>query len=102
MNPPPPRYQNVDPTALRLEPGLYAVSASLVMGLPWRVYDSPWHGLGATNWMGWSAWVDAFSYFRELRPVAKIGYSIWVYRVTAEDAERLAPNWQSAPTPRRG
>ena len=35
---PPPRYRGAGP--IRLEPGLYAVSVSLVRGLPWRVYDS--------------------------------------------------------------
>jgi hypothetical protein len=71
---------------LRLEPGLYAVSASLVRGLPWRVYDNG-------RLMPYSAWIDAFGYFRTLKPIERIGDSIFVYRVTAEDAARLAPLW---------
>ena len=70
----------------RLEPGLYAVSASLVRGLPWRVYDNE-------GWLPYSVWTDAFSYFSSLKPIARIGHSIFVYRVSEEDAARLAPIW---------
>ena len=34
-----PRRDRFHAPRRRLEPGLYAVSASLVEGLPWRVYD---------------------------------------------------------------
>lgn len=88
----PPRYV-VDPRNRRLQPGLYAVSASLVKGLPWRVYDSPWQGFGNTNWLGYRAWFNAFAYFDELTPIAKVGHSIFVYRVRPEDAERLSTLW---------
>jgi hypothetical protein len=91
-----PRY-TLDPSAHRLQPGLYAVSASLVKGLPWRVYDSPWQGLGSKNWAGWQAWFNAFGYFRQLKPFHKIGYSIWLYRVTPEDAEAVARHWSAPP-----
>ncbi len=70
-----------------LEPGLYAVSASLVKGLPWRVYD-------ADRQAPYQAWFHAFSYFGRLRPVAKIGYSIWIYRVDRDDAARLSEMWK--------
>jgi len=79
-----------DPGAMTLEPGLYAVSASLVRGLPWRVYDAPW-GAFRQNWGPYQAWFDAFGYFRKLRPVAQVGHSILIYRVSAEDASRLNP-----------
>jgi len=70
------------------EPGLYAVSASLVRGLPWRVYDS-------SRWAPYEAKRDAFGYFRELTPISKIGigYSIFIYRVTSADTARLARYW---------
>jgi 4-amino-4-deoxy-L-arabinose transferase-like glycosyltransferase len=77
----PPRYWNRD--AYRLRPGLYAVSASLVEGLPWRVYDN-------NRWAPYSVWTDAFSYFKELRPFDKVGHSIYLYRVTPAQAERLS------------
>ncbi len=83
--------------ARRLTPGLYAVSASLVRGLPWRMYDGvsliPPHNVG---WQ--AAWaVDAdrqrpevtpFGYFAGLEPIARVGHSIFVYEVTPADAER--------------
>ncbi len=78
--------------APRLRPGLYAVSASIVRGLPWRVYDSVRPPTAA--WMApWSAGTDAFGYFRGLTPVARVGRSIYVYEVTPEDCARLAPLW---------
>jgi hypothetical protein len=94
MRPEPPRYA-LDPAQRSLGPGLYAVSASLVEGLPWRVYDSPWNGLNQTRWAPWQAWFNAFGYFQELKPFHKIGYSIWLYRVTPEDSARLAHFWNS-------
>jgi hypothetical protein len=78
------RSRNTLPT--RLEPGLYAVSASLVRGLPWRVYDS-------ARWPPYEAEKDAFGYFRKLKPIGQVGYSIFVYRVTPADVAALAPLW---------
>jgi 4-amino-4-deoxy-L-arabinose transferase-like glycosyltransferase len=75
------------PRPTRLEPGLYAVSASLVRGLPWRVYDN-------AAWAPYEALLDAFSYFRTLTPIAHVGHSIFIYRVTAADAAGLAPLWE--------
>lgn len=95
---PPPLPGTTLPEALpksyakgRLEPGLYAVSASLVRGLPWRVYDDE-----LPRWAPRSVWIDAYAYFQELTPFAKIGYSIFLYRVTPEQAERLSRHWQGA------
>jgi hypothetical protein len=92
MPQPPPRYQNrpMPPP----EPGLYAVSTSLVHGLPWRVYDNVWKGYGR-SWGPWDArFFDAFGYFRTLTPIDQVGYSIQIYRMTPEDAARLARRWQ--------
>ncbi|MEW4566402.1 glycosyltransferase family 39 protein [Tautonia sp. JC769] len=72
------------------EPGLYAVSASLMRGLPWRVY-------APDRWAPMSARLGAFRYFESLEPIGQIGYSILLYRVTPADATRLASRWQSAP-----
>ena len=68
-------------------PGLYAVSASLVRGLPWRVYDR-------SRMAPFAAGQDAFGYFRTLTPIARVGHSIFVYRITPEDAERVARYWR--------
>jgi Dolichyl-phosphate-mannose-protein mannosyltransferase len=84
---PPPRL--VGPSR-GLVPGYYAVSASLVFGLPWRLYDpSPdaWAPV-------WNADRDAFGYFRLFQPIARIGrigHSIYVYKLSPQDVERAAP-----------
>lgn len=75
--------------APRLRPGVYAVSASLVRGLPWRVYDS---GDPLRCWgPGWNAGRGAFSYFADLTPTAKVGHSIFVYDLTEADCARINP-----------
>ena len=82
--------------APRLTPGLYAVSASVVRGLPWRFYDSASLAVPRARLArrpGTSG-ADAFGYFRELTPVARVGHSIYVYEVTAEDCARLARLWR--------
>jgi hypothetical protein len=79
---------------IRLEPGLYAVSASLVRGLPWRVYDSPGQLWEQKRWAPYAAWKYAFSYFDQLKPVAQVGHSIFIYRVTEDDARRLSSMWE--------
>lgn len=74
-----PQWRHVDEPA-QLTPGLYAVSANYVMGYPYRwvykgrVFDSP---------------ENAYAYFQSLTPVAKAGYSIWLYELSAEDCARL-------------
>ena len=75
--------------AKRLTPGLYAVSASIVRGLPWRFYDSVSLVAPRLAWQAaWAADSNAFAYFAKLQPVAKIGHSIFVYEVTNEDCAR--------------
>lgn len=68
------------------EPGLYAVSASLMRGLSWRVYVPE-------RWEPISARGNAFSYFAGLRPIDHIGHSILIYEITPEQARRLARLW---------
>jgi hypothetical protein len=81
--------------ARRLTPGLYAISATLVRGLPWRLYDRSILKEPQFAWMPtWNArGEDAFGYFRELSPVARVGHSIYVYQVTQADCDRLARLW---------
>jgi hypothetical protein len=83
----PPPKQFLAGTNLRPEPGLYAVSASLVRGLDWRVYTP--HSRA-----NWEAGRRAFIYFKELEPFDTIGYSIFLYRITPEQSDRLAQYWQ--------
>lgn len=81
--------------AKKLTPGYYAVSVSLLYGLPWRLYDSaPPREVPAA----WSpAWnipdehADAFWYFRQFEPMRRIGHSIYVYHLSADDVAGAAP-----------
>ena len=83
--------------APRLAPGLYAVSASIVRGLPWRFYDSTSLRSPKLVWLSsWNMGADAFGYFRELTPVARVGRSIYVYELKEEDCARLARHWTGA------
>ena len=90
-----------DPQPTRLRPGLYAVSASLVKGLPWRVYDSAWGPFGRDNWGYYPVWFNAFRYFDGLTPVDRVGHSIDLYRVTPEQADEISSRlWGPGATPR--
>jgi hypothetical protein len=81
----------LDGPAKRLVPGYYAVSATLVHGLRWLLYDpSP------ETWAPvWNADVHAFSYFQNFKPIARIGHSIYVYKLSQEDVDRVAPLLES-------
>jgi hypothetical protein len=86
----------------RLEPKLYAVSASLLRGLPWRLYDPITIEQNPGAWLtpSWNARrIGAFRYFQELTPLAEsIGHSILLFRVTPEQAARLnARYWPEPP-----
>jgi len=83
--------------ATRLRPGLYAISASLVRGLPWRLYDS---GDPRQTWpVSWNARGPAFSYFAELTPIAKVGHSIFVYDLTQDQCDRINPRFAAGLAP---
>lgn len=82
----------LDGPASHLTPGLYAVSASFVRGLPYAIYDP---SLRIPNlYPGWDSRGapedrPAFAYFQSLTPIARVGHSIFVYRVDPEQAARL-------------
>jgi len=82
--------QSVVGFAPTLRPGYYAVSASILYGLPWRLYDN-----APRAWD--PAWnvrkPDAFAYFRAFTPITRIGHSIYVYKLSQDDIDRLAPAW---------
>jgi hypothetical protein len=65
------------PPSWRPEPGTYAVSVNFVMGRPTGLADEN----GAVRGAG----VDEFGYFRAYEPVARIGHSIDLYRITPLD-----------------
>jgi hypothetical protein len=88
--------------APKLTPGYYAISATLLYGLPWRLYDpAPIEvvpaGFGpAVLPIAWGpAWnaheFDAFWYFRQFEPIDNIGHSIYIYDLSEEDVARAAP-----------
>ena len=84
---PPARPGKIDPlppgrAAEPIRPGLYAVSASLAHGLPWRVYN-------ASRWAPYDAKEAAFDYFLKTRPIAKIGWSIFIYKIDEPTAALL-------------
>ena len=90
-NSPPPRL--VGPRKY-LSPGYYAVSASLVYGLPWRLYD-PSPAIPDAWAPAWNAGQDAFSYFQKLTRVDHVGHSIYIYKLRQEDIGRVS-HWLKA------
>jgi hypothetical protein len=80
---PPPRL--IGP-ANRLTPGYYAVSATLVHGLPWRLYD-PSPAMPDAWQPAWNAQREAFSYFRSFPIRAHVGHSIYIYRISQDEAD---------------
>ncbi len=72
-------YELLDPRDPR--PGLHAISATLLAGVPNQVHD----GRGGYTRFG----DDVFRAYRNLRPIATPGYSIHVFDVTQGDVERL-------------
>jgi len=89
---PMPRNQGAPPPPVvgpvkHLTPGYYAVSATLLYGLHWRLHDnSPaWQQAWEPQWNVAS---HAFGYFRQFQPIHRIGHSIYIYKLTAEDVAR--------------
>jgi hypothetical protein len=58
------------------------VSASLLRGLEWRVYDPG-------RWAPYAAGRDAFSYFQSLKPAGSIGHSILLFHLRPDEVETL-------------
>jgi hypothetical protein len=64
-----------------LEPGWYAVSVNYVLG---SVMNLP-NGRGQFVYWG----VPAYGYFSEFQPVDRAGFSIWIYHITPDEANRV-------------
>jgi hypothetical protein len=82
----------------KLTPGYYAVSVSLLYGLPWGLYDpappvAVWEAIQPTwRFHPTPDGRAALGYFRQFRPIMPpIGHSIYVYRLTEEDVARVSP-----------
>jgi hypothetical protein len=74
-----PRLAGIDYTLPSLDPeaGLLIVSASLVRGAPYHVCD----GTGARRFLP----CQAFAWCQHFRPIAKVGYSLFVYQLSPEE-----------------
>jgi 4-amino-4-deoxy-L-arabinose transferase-like glycosyltransferase len=89
------QHKIIDPAlvgpAHRLEPGYYAVSATLLYGVPFRLYDpAPLSKVPQAMSPAWNTEVPgAFSYFKQFEPITRIGHSIYVYRLSPEQAARV-------------
>jgi hypothetical protein len=62
-------------------PGFYAVSVNFIRGAPYTACD----GQGRYHFIG----VQDYAYFRHFEPIAKAGYSIFIYRITPEQANAV-------------
>jgi len=73
------------------KPGYYAISAAYLRGSKFAMAD----GRGGI----WSADQPHFTYFDQLTPIARAGYSIRIYHVTPADANALRRNlgWAALP-----
>jgi hypothetical protein len=60
-------------------PGYYAISVNFLRGRDFHA----WNGRGAWERIP----KNAFSYFRRFKPIARAGYSIYIYHVTVAEAE---------------
>jgi len=62
-------------------PGFYAISVNFLRGTPWVVWDN-------RGWMR-AVGMHEYEYFRCLRPIARAGYSIYIYRISKDDANTI-------------
>jgi hypothetical protein len=72
-------------------PGWYAVSANFVYGMGFRIPD----GEGGRAIIP----IGAYAYFQELQPVAKAGYSIFIYHISPEEADQARARLGLPPLP---
>ena len=72
--PTPPDVAHLDFYPMHPAPGLYAISASDLVGVQ---LEEP----------------DTFGYFRLREPLAQVGYSIFIYRVPEPEATEPLPTW---------
>lgn len=63
------------------QPGWYAVSVNTIRGWPGRAERSPIEARGSLT--------NQYEYFRAFEPVERIGYSIYIYHITWEEANRV-------------
>jgi len=69
-----------------LPPGVYAVSVNFLYGLPHRLLGPGGESVASDE--------QAFAYFRTLRPFARAGWSIELYRVGSAEAAQVEEEWK--------
>ncbi len=69
------------PEAVGPLPGWYAISVNFVQGAGFRTYDEAGQASYSPS--------NAYRYFQHFTPVAKAGYSIFIYHITEEEARRV-------------
>ena len=72
-------------TEIGPQPGYFAVSVHFVQGGRFPAAD------GQGHWRPIP--LGAYRYFREFQPITKAGYSIFIYHITLEDANRFRRKW---------
>jgi len=75
-------------------PGWYAISVNFVCGANFESYDEKGKGISFPP--------GAFHYFQRFEPVAKARYSIFIYHITDEDANRVRAELGLPPLPEGG
>lgn len=79
------------PAGLGPVPGYHCLSVNFVQGMPFRAFDGAGRRAGVRH--------DDYSYFRHFEPVAKAGYSIFIYHLTAEEVNRVRGLYGLPPLP---
>ncbi len=83
-------FNTIDPGILGIQftlpppdpqPGYYALDVNFVRGFPYRAAN----GRGQFEYIG----LHQYEYFQHFQPIAKAGYSIFIYHITLEDANRV-------------
>ena len=66
------------------QPGYFAVSVNFIRGMAYQAPNGrgSWHSVSAQDYV----------YFRQFQPSAKAGYSIFIYRISLEEANEVRRN----------
>jgi hypothetical protein len=81
LPPPGPPGRDVSAGSLGPRPGFYAVSANFIHGLVYSAAD----GTGGQRAIPF----HAYEYFSFFKPMAKAGYSIFIYHISLAEADRV-------------
>jgi len=74
-------FSELDSSQLGPRPGYYALDVNFVRGFPYSAAD----GRGQFRYIN----LHEYEYFQHFQPIAKAGYSIFIYHITLEDANRV-------------